>query len=132
MRCQRTAWAKVSDEDRRRAGSLPLERRNRGRVEFGRRVDPGASYVDPEGQQGKVWNNQRRRRSREAAERAVVIAVTGRRARHALVIDIDAQRCGVTEDRLEFGRDARCVARCGKRCAQRLMIGNEKKLDQQR
>ncbi len=98
-----------SDGEGRRAGAIEVAESDRNEVALGSGHDSLASGIEPRWQGGKLRRDERRRLRGKPAERALIVAMTRRRDRRALVVDLDAKRGGVAEGRLEIGGDPRRV-----------------------
>jgi hypothetical protein len=65
----------------------------------------------PAGQGRQVWRDKGHGLSGEAAERALIAAMAGRRVlgRSFVVVDLDAELGGVAKERLKLGGDRRVI-----------------------
>ena len=88
-----------------RAGAIEVAGSDGNGVALGSNRDISACGVDRRRQSRRVRRNQRRRLRGKPAERALIVAMAGRRERRALVVALDAERCGVAESRLQVGDD---------------------------
>ena len=83
-------------------------------------------------QGGRVGGDQRRSLRGKSAERALIAAASARRVRRILVVDLDAERRGIAEGRLELHGDGGRIGRGDEGGGKRLVIGNGEELEDQR
>ena len=67
--------------------------------------------LEPAGQGRQVWRDKGHRLGGEAAERALIAAMAGRRVlgRRFVVVDLDAELGGIAKERLKLGGDRRVI-----------------------
>ncbi len=81
----------------------------------------------------QIWRDKRHRLSGEAAERALIATMAGRRVLDwsLVVVDLDAELGGVAKERLELGGDRRVIgAGESGRCERGRGCGGEQLNDQ--
>ena len=105
-----------------------------------RRADRVRVASEPLRQGGQIWRNKRYRLRGEAAERALIAAMAGRRVlgRSLVVVDLDAELGGIAKERLKLGGDRRVIGAgesgrgYRRRCRSGEKLNDKRKRDEKR
>ena len=128
------ANAQCSDGEGRGSGAVGRGQAGVEGGELRRGADGSARRAEPLRNGGAVRRDKRGDLRGEPAERALIVAMAGRgeRRRRALVVDLHAQKRGVSEGRLQVGGDRSRIRARDPGRGQRLVIGDGDELDNER